>query len=84
MTTSVHDPDISAITTLYFYVAGVRQSSVLHNGESIHIGADVDRGTRAIAHKSNDSVRNDAGRIVPAEVVGDVITKLAQLCRDES
>ena len=70
VTASVHDADFGAVGALYFHVAGIGKAGVLDNGERIHVGTHVYRGTGAIAENADDSVGDEAGRIVLAEVVG--------------
>src|SRR6266851_8454413 len=83
MAASVHDANFGAVGALYFHVAGIGQTGIFDNRQCIHIGPDVYRWTRAIAENSDDSVGNEAGRFILAEVVGDVVAELAQLSGNE-
>src|SRR5438067_9032039 len=68
VTAGVQDADFGAVGAFYFHVAGIGEAGILDDGERVHVGTHVDRGTRAVAENSDDPIGNEAGRIVLAEM----------------
>lgn len=83
MAARVHNANFRTVRALGFYMARVRQAGILHDGKRIHVGSNVDGRTGTILEDGDDAVRNQAGVVVLAEMIGHFVAEFLQLSGDQ-
>jgi hypothetical protein len=79
----VHNADVNAGIVFGVNVACVRQPGLLFDGQSIHIGANQDGGTRTIFHYGDDAVTLPLRVGIFPDVLGDVVTEAAEFIGEQ-